>query len=110
MNDNGWNWKKVSMIAGTVGAVLGIMVSWQSIEFLPRWAWYSEVKSVQEFSQDTRRIVMNQEWFRVTAALKEARAELSANPRDRELIEKVTRLEQQLRNIEEQLEALKKGQ
>lgn len=108
MNGNMTFWKKVGIVAGAIGAILGVMISWQSIEFLPRWAWYSEVAQVQDFAQDTRRIVMNQEWFRLTAALKEARVALAADPLNRELIEKVTRLEQQLRAVEEQLDALKK--
>jgi hypothetical protein len=115
---DGINWKKISMIAAFVGATLGIMVSWEKLEFLPRWAWHGEVvaveklviqkvSNVEQFAQGTRRIVLNQEWFRLTADIKQLQAELNENPRNRELIEKLTKMEQQLRDVNSQLDALK---
>ena len=96
------------MIAGAIAAVLGVMATWEKLEFLPRWAWYSEVVVVQEFAQDTRRIVLNQEWFRLRTELREVQTKLSTDPMNRDLIEDATRLEQQLRDVEEQLDQLKK--
>lgn len=101
-------WKKIAMIVGTIGALFSVMVAWEKLEFLPRWAWYNEVAAVQEFAKDTRSLVLNQEWFRLRAKLRELQVDLSAAPRDRDLIGEVTRLEQQLRHVEEQLDQLNK--
>lgn len=96
------------MIAGTIGAILGVMIAWEKLEFLPRWAWYTEVVQVQKFAQDTRKIVLNQEWFRLKAELREVEVEREMKPRDRDLIERATRLEQQLRAVQEQIDQLRK--
>lgn len=103
MLENMTFWKKVGIVFGAVGAVMGVMISWQSIDFLPRWAWHTEVAAVQSFAEDTRKLVLNQEWFRLKAKLTEIRFDLSQDPRNRELIEDVTRIEQQLRDVEKQL-------
>lgn len=99
-------WKKVGIVFGAIGAVMGVMISWQSMDFLPRWAWHTEVAAVQSFAEDTRKLVLNQEWFRLRAKLTEAETKLHNDPLNRDLIEHVTRIEQQLRDVEKQLDQL----
>lgn len=97
--------KMITIYAGAVAAVISVAVGWNQLK-LDRPAMFSEVASVQEFAEGTRKIVLGDKWFRLKAELRAKQAELTASPRDRELIEEVTRLEQQLRDVEEQLKQL----
>lgn len=103
MNGNLTIWKKITMVAGAIGAVLAVMISWQSLEFLPRWAWYSEVASVQSFSEGTRKIVLGQEWERLYNQISRLEAQRALSDAERTLL---TQLRWRLREVEAQLKAL----
>ena len=96
----------ITIYASTILALMGVATAWDRYD-LPRLAYKSEVSEVQSYAVGTRKLVLNQEWFRVTAELKEKRARLDANPSDWELIQAVTRLEQYLKDIEDQLAKIK---
>jgi hypothetical protein len=98
-------WKKIGMIASAVGAILGVFVAWNQLD-LPRPALYSELISVQQIAEENRTLILNQEWFRLKTQVRELEVELRQNPRDRDLIEKLTRAEQALRNVEKSLKEL----
>lgn len=105
-----WLRKRAMMItlyAGAVGAVLTTAVAWNQLD-LPRPATSEEVRDVWQYAMDTRQIVTNQEWFRLSAKLKIARAKLRLDPTNRELIDEVTRLEQAIKEVDDQLNALKR--
>lgn len=100
---NGFNWKKYGMIASCLAATLGIMVSWQSLEFLPRWAWYSEVAAVESFAEDTRILVLGQEWERLDQQIEELTQKVNLMAAERELLSKLRHrkavVEQQLKKL-----------
>ena len=98
-------WKKVGIVFGAIGAVLGVMISWQSIEFLPRWAWYTEVAAVQDFSEQTRLLVLGQEWERLEREISKLEEKPNLTREERELLaqkrfRKFT-VDQQLRKLRE---------
>jgi hypothetical protein len=100
-------WKKVGIVFGAIGAVLGVMISWQSIEFLPRWAWHTEVAAVQDFAVDTRMLVLGQEWERLDQQISKLEEKPILTAAERELLAK-----KRLRKatVESQLKELQKGQ
>jgi hypothetical protein len=108
------NAKMVTFYAGAVGAILSVAVYWHQLD-LPRFAYLSEVTSVesklselQQYSIGTRKITLNQDWFRLKTQLTDRQARLAADPRNWELIEDVTKIEQSLRDVEGQLEQIKR--
>jgi hypothetical protein len=107
MNNNLSFWKKVGIVFGAIGAVLGVMISWQSIEVLPRWAWYSEVASVQEFAEQTRLLILGQEWERLDQQISSLESKPNLNSAERELLAK-KRLRKSL--VEQQLKELGRNQ
>lgn len=93
---------------GALGAVLGVMMSWQAIEFLPRWAWYTEVMTVQAFAEGTRLLVLGQEWERLDQQISrlEAREDFARlTDEERQLLSKLrarmNEVDQQLFNLRE---------
>ena len=50
------------------------------------------------------KLILGDKWFRLSAKLKEKRAQLARDPGNRDLIEEVTRLEAQLRQTERELD------
>lgn len=107
--------KFVTMLATMASAIIGLGVAWHTAD-LPRLAYKSEVTKVeqqlvevQQFTSGTRLLILNGEWFRISAELKEKRARLKQDPFNVDLIEEVTKLEQSLREIEEQIKQLKKA-
>ena len=101
MEMNGW--KKYSMIAGAFAVTLGIMASWQSMDFMPRWAWNSELQVVAEQVASNTRLILGQEWERLKAKIYDLRDQLARNPSNRDLHEDLARAEQQLREVEQGL-------
>ena len=105
MFENMTFWKKVGIVFGAIGAVLGVMISWQSIEFLPRWAWHTEVAAVQDFAVQTRLLVLGQEWERLDREITQLEEKAPLSPSDRELLSKKRLrkqvVEQQLRELQE---------
>jgi hypothetical protein len=120
-------WKKISIVAGAIGAVLGVMISWQAMDHvLPRWAWWNEVQAIesklladqadmqmkltatmdrmeQQVASNTR-LILGQEWERLRAKIYDLRAKLAQRPADRALHEELARLEAQLRDVERELD------
>lgn len=98
-------WKKISMIAGTIGAMLGVMVAWEKLEFLPRWAWHTEVAAVQEFASGTRLLVLGQEWERLDQQIDRLERRQQPNDEERQLLSKLRR---RMTEVEFQLDQLRK--
>ena len=94
------------MIASCLAVTLGIMVSWQSLDFLPRWAWYSEVATVESFAEDTRILVLGQEWERLDQQIEELTQKVNLMSAERELLSK---LRHRKSVVEQQLKKLLKG-
>ena len=88
------------MIAGAFAVTLGIMASWQSMDFLPRWAWNTELQAVAQQVASNSRLILGQEWERVKAKIYELRGKLAQQPRNRDLQQELARAEQQLRDVE----------
>lgn len=105
MNGNLSFWKKVGVVFGSIGAVLTVMVTWQSLEFLPRWAWHTEVAAVQDFSEGTRLLVLGQEWERLDQQIQRLEEKSKLTEAERELLSK-KRL--RMREVEQQLLDLRK--
>ena len=105
MSDKIVFWKKVGIVFGAIGAVLGVMISWQSMEFLPRWAWHTEVAAVQDFAEQTRLLVLGQEWERLDRDISKLEEKTSLTQEERELLSKKrlrkSTVEQQLRQLQE---------
>ena len=106
----------ITMVFGMIPAAIGAMVAWDSAD-LPRLAYKSEVVEVrselmqiQQFSESTRLLLLNGDWFRLSAELKEKRERLKKDPFNGDLINEVTRLEQSLHEIEDQIQRLKNKQ
>lgn len=120
-------WDRYKYVISIVAGTLALMATWQSMDhILPRWTWWSETKAIQselvQSQHETQeklteaieglqqqvasntKLILGNEWFRLSAKLKEKRAQLSRSPGDRELIEEVTRLERQLREVERKLD------
>ncbi|MCK5642838.1 MAG: hypothetical protein KAJ19_18660 [Gammaproteobacteria bacterium] len=88
MNGNLSFWKKVGIVSGAIGSVLIVMMTWQSLEFLPRWAWYTEVVAVQDFSEGTRLLVLGQEWERLDQQIRRLEEKSKLTEAERELLSK----------------------
>lgn len=97
-------WKKVGIVFGAIGAILGVMISWQSIEFLPRWAWYTEVAAVQDFAEGTRLLVLGQEWERLDGQISKLEEKGDLSAAERQLLSK---LRSRMNEVEAQLKALR---
>jgi hypothetical protein len=108
VNGNLTFWKKIMIVFGAISAVLGVMISWQSIEFLPRWAWYTEVAAVQEFAEGTRLLVLGQEWERLDQQIGrlEARQAIEGLTVDEQQL--LSKLRIRLKEVDQQLYNLRK--
>ena len=94
--------KMITLYGGAAAAILTVVVSWVQLD-APVPATTNDVQTVQQYAEGTRKIVLNQEWFRVSTQLKAAQAKLKADPHNVTLIRKVTKLELALREVEDQL-------
>ncbi len=98
--------KLISICTAAVVATLGVVTTWDDMG-LPRPALHSEVQELRVYAEGTRAITLNQEWFRLSVQLKVAEANLQKNIQDMKLINEVTRLEQALKDVDDQLAVLK---
>lgn len=98
------HWKKFVMITGAVAALMSIMIGWQQLSFLPRWAWYDEVAAVQDFATGTRVLVLGQEWERLDNQISRLEERQQLSPEERDLLSK---LRWRQKEVEAQLEALR---
>jgi hypothetical protein len=107
-------WKKVGVVFGAIGSILIVMISWQSLSFLPRWAWYDEVldvkmdsmervANVQSFAEGTRLIVLGQEWERLDLKIRKLEAKESLTEAEQQLL---TKLKLRMLRVNQQLERL----
>jgi hypothetical protein len=102
------NVKLISLCTAAVVTTLGLVTTWDDMG-LPRPAFHSEVQELKVYAEGTRKIALNQEWFRISAQLKLARAKLQNDLHNLELIKEVTRLELALQAVDDQLDELKKS-
>lgn len=100
-------WQKVGIVFTGIGAVLGVMISWQSVEFLPRWAWHTEVAAVQDFAVDTRLLVLGQEWERLEQQIRRMEARDKENSLTLGEWELLTKKRLRKQEVEQQLKALR---
>lgn len=94
----------LTLYAGALGAVLTVAVTWQQLDFLPRWAWHSEVVALEQFSVGTRLIVLGQEWEQLDQKIRSL-----ANKPNRSRIEDeaLSKMRHRLQEIDAQLKALR---
>lgn len=104
MDSNKVNWKKVSMIAATAAALLGIMVSWQVLD-APRWAWHSEVQTLEMRVNANQEAIVTLSWLKVSEELRRAEAEYEKT-RSSILATQIDRLRTQLRNLQAKMDEL----
>ncbi len=101
------SFKRVGVVAGAIGAVLMVGVAWISLG-LPVVALTTDVAQVEKFSKGTREMVLNNDWFRITADIERVERKLGQKPNDEELLFTLRLLREQRRKIELQMEELKK--
>ncbi len=117
MNGNLSFFKKVAIVFGSIGAVLTVMISWQAIEVLPRWAWKAEVDEVasvlseqiagnSQFAVQTRVLILGQEWERLDREIAQLEEKGSLTVSERELLSK-KRLRKSI--VSQQMNALADG-
>lgn len=98
--------RKMSIIAGIVAATLVSATAWGALD-LPRPALNIEVVQVEQFSKGTRKIVLNDRWFRTKALLDDADRRLETEPGNQDLRDLRLRYLEQMRDVDAQLEMLK---
>lgn len=97
---------KMGILLGGMASVLAASLAWGSLD-LPRPALNTEVAQVEQFSKGTRKLVLNDKWFRTKALLDDADRRLETEPDNRDLRDLRLRYQEQMRDVDEQLEMLK---
>ena len=95
--------KMITIYAACVSAVLGTAVAWGSLD-LPRPAWHSEVQELEQLVASNTKLILGDKWVRLKATIEELTAQLRGDPANRDLIDRLVRAQQQLRETEQQLD------
>ncbi len=90
------------MIAGTAAALLGIMVSWQVLD-APRWAWHSEVQTLELRVNANQEAIVVLSWLKVSEELRRAEAEY-VKTKSAVLAIQIDRLRARLRTLQTQID------
>ena len=101
MEMNGW--KKYTMILGAIAGTVGLMATWQSLDFLPRWTWYGEHQALMQRVSTAEELIYGDRWVRLSAEIAQIEAQLRSDPSNRDLHQKLAVLQQQLRTVEKLL-------
>lgn len=97
---------KMGILLGGMASVLAASVAWGALS-LPRPALNTEVAQVEQFSKGTRKLVLNDRWFRTKALIDETERRLEAEPNNLDLRKLRLRYQEQMRDVDVQLEMLK---
>ena len=93
----------ITIYAACTSAVLGAAVAWGSLD-LPRPAWHSEVQELEQVVASNTKLILGDRWIRLTAQIADIEAQLFSDSRNRDLIDRLARLQAQLRETEKQLD------
>ena len=97
---------RMGILLGSLASVLAASVAWGALS-LPRPALNTEVAQVEQFSKGTRKLVLNDRWFRTKALLDDADRRLETEPDNQDLRDLRLRYQEQMRDVDAQLEKLK---
>ena len=92
----------ITLYAGTLGAILTVAVAWDKLD-LPRPVLTTDLAELRVQVVENSQLILGDRWFRLKSDIRRVEAKLRAVPGDRDLIAQLTRLEQQLREVEKKL-------
>lgn len=121
--------EKYKMVIGAIALTLGVMATWQNMDFLPRWAWHDEVEKLQaemsesqsalqrtmqeqiasnaQFAVQTRLLVLGQEWERLDREITRLEEKGNLTAEERELLSKKrlrkTLVSEQIKDLQKEL-------
>ena len=93
----------ITIYAAAISGVLGVAVAWDKLD-LPHFVWSSELMELEQVVASNTKLILGDRWIRLTAQIADLEAQLAQEPRNRDLIERLARLKQQLRETEKQLD------
>jgi hypothetical protein len=91
--------KMITLYAGAITAVIGVMIGYQQLGG-PIPATQADLTELRQEIGSNTQLILGDRWLRLTAQIKALEAQLAQNPGSRELIERLVRLQQQLREVE----------
>jgi hypothetical protein len=95
--------RMITLYAGAFAAVLGGILGWQQLG-LPVPATQSDMVELRQEIGSNTKLILGDRWLRLTAQIKQLEAQLARDPGNRRLIERLVRLQQQLREVEKGLQ------
>lgn len=93
----------ITVYAAMFSAILGAAVAYDKLD-LPWFASQEDVQVVQQEVASNTKLILGDKWLRLSTQIKQLEAQLTRDPGNRALIERLVRLQQQLRETERQLD------
>lgn len=93
----------ITIYTAMVSGMLGVAVAWGTLD-LPRPAWHSEVMELEQVVVSNTKLILGDKWIRIKSQIAELQAKLNSNPTNRDMIDRLVRLQAQLREINKRLD------
>lgn len=114
---SGSNLTRKAIVAHTsvAAAVITALVGWQNADFLPRWAWHSELEQVVVEQETLKSVLYNDMMLRLRRELNEIERRIWQAKKDKEEVpqwmvrEKAT-LEAQIERLERDIKQLRESE
>ena len=91
-------YKVMGITAASISAMLAAAVAWGQLD-LPRPAWHSELMELELQVAANTQLILGDKWLRLTAQIAELKVEISRDPTNHKLIERLVVLQLQLREV-----------
>ncbi len=92
----------ITLYGGATAVMFTIAVGWSQLG-LPRPVLTTDLDELRVQVVENSQLILGDRWFRLKSDIRQLVAKLQIRPSDRELIERLTRLEQQLKAVERKL-------